>query len=104
MAAVFQLVLYGVSAAQSFIGSIGVMMSGFALGLTDVDALTIAMARNAAAISPTVATRSIAVGILANTLLKAGIAITVGDRRFGQVVALLLTLMAAALATMLLLL
>ena len=44
MAVLFQLVLYGASGAQSYIGSAGVMVSGFVLGLTDVDALTLSMA------------------------------------------------------------
>jgi uncharacterized membrane protein (DUF4010 family) len=102
MAVLFQLVLYGVSAAQAFIGSLGVVMSGFILGLTDVDALTLAMARSADAITPEVATRAIAVGVLANTLLKATVAVVIGDRRFARYVCFALGAMAVALIASLL--
>jgi uncharacterized membrane protein (DUF4010 family) len=101
MAALFQLVLYGVSAAQRFIGSIGVLMSGFVLGLTDMDALTLSMARSAEAITPEVATRAIAVGIVANTLLKTGVAVAIGDRRFARYVGVALGVMGATLVAML---
>jgi uncharacterized membrane protein (DUF4010 family) len=103
MAVLFQLVLYGVSAAQSYIGSAGVVVTGFILGLTDVDALTLSMARSADVITPAVATRAIAVGILANTLLKGAIAIVIGNRRFARYVCFALGAMAVALIASLLL-
>jgi uncharacterized membrane protein (DUF4010 family) len=104
MAVLFQVVLYAVSAAQSFIGSAGVMVSGFVLGLTDVDALTLAMARSADAITPAIAVRAIATGILANTLLKLGIAVGVGHSRFCWRAGTALAIMAGVLLTALLVL
>jgi uncharacterized membrane protein (DUF4010 family) len=102
MAALFQLVLYGVSAAQAFIGSVGVLASGFVLGLTDVDALTLAMARSAEVI--TLATRAIAIGILANTLLKLGVVISIGHGVYRARAGLALGAMASVLLVAVLLL
>ena len=50
------------------------------LGLTDVDALTMSMARGGSA--PEAAARAIAVGIAANTALKLAIAVALSSRRF----------------------
>ena len=101
MAVLFQAVLYGVHAAQALVGSIGILVSGFLLGLTDVDALTLAMARNATALSPELATRAIVVGVLANTLLKGGVAIAIGNRHFSRPALLGLAAIAAVLTVML---
>lgn len=59
------------------------MASGFVLGLTDVDALTLSMTRSVASRVPVeLACRAIAVGIVANSLMKSAIALAVGTRRF----------------------
>ena len=53
------------------------------LGLTDVDALTLSMAREVARNAAVdTAALAIAIGILANTALKTGIALVLGSRRF----------------------
>jgi uncharacterized membrane protein (DUF4010 family) len=76
-----------------------VLWTGFVLGLTDVDALTISMARSAATgTAAEIAARAIALGILANTLLKLAIAVVVGRRRFALRAAVPLGAMAVALA------
>src|SRR5262249_14527587 len=68
MAAVFQAVLMAVYVARERWGASGVFTSAAVLGLTDVDALTLSMARDVAhALSPTVAATAIAVGVLSNT-------------------------------------
>lgn len=83
MAVLFQVVLYAVDAAQVWFGQAGLLTSAAALGLTDVDALTVTMARGASARAGLdAAARAIAVGILANTLLKSGIALGVGRGPF----------------------
>jgi uncharacterized membrane protein (DUF4010 family) len=96
MAVLFQIVLLVVPAAQSFIGATGVLVSGFVLGLTDVDALTLAMSRGAVSgIPAALAAQAIALGIFSNTLLKLGVAALVGDRRFALYAGLPLAAMAA---------
>ncbi len=53
------------------------------LGLTDVDALTLSMAREVARNAAIdTAAFAIAIGILANTALKTGIALVLGSPRF----------------------
>ena len=59
------------------------MASGFVLGLTDVDALTLSMTRSVdAQLSVDLACRAIAIGIVANSLMKAVIALVIGSPRF----------------------
>ena len=86
MAALFQVVLFGVTAVRSVWGDAGIIMSGVALGLTDVDALTVSMARGAGVgISLDVAARAVAAGVLTNTVVKLGIAVAIGHARFRRV-------------------
>ncbi len=104
MAALFQAVLYGVHFARSWLGEGGLMAGGFLLGLTDVDALTLAMTRSVSTgTSIDLACRAILMGVIANSLMKAGIAAVVGERRFAWQVAASLLAMAVAGALMLVL-
>jgi uncharacterized membrane protein (DUF4010 family) len=96
MAAVFQIVLVAIELVRRWGGETGVVASGAVLGLTDVDALTLSMARDAA-IPVEVAARALAVGIIANTALKIGIAVAVGAPAFRRTVALSLTAMIVAI-------
>lgn len=99
MAVLFQLVLYAVHAAQAWFGDAGLLATAAALGLTDVDALTVTMARGVAPTSGvTLAAQAIAVGITANTLLKAGLAIALGRGACRAVAGTTLAATAAALA------
>jgi uncharacterized membrane protein (DUF4010 family) len=99
MAVLFQLVLMLVHLARVTRGAAGVYTSAAVLGLTDVDALTLSMARDVArAISLETAARAIAIGVLANTLLKTGIAVVFGATAFRVIVAGTLAAMAVASA------
>lgn len=86
MAAIFQLVLFGVDVASRLFGNSGLLASGAVLGLTDVDALTVSMTTSPIARSaPAVAAEAIAMGVLANCVMKAALAMTLGTphvRRF----------------------
>lgn len=102
MAVLFQGVLMLVHLARVTRGSAGVYVSAAVLGLTDVDALTLSMARDVAqAISLDTAARAIAVGVLANTLLKTGIAVVFGSLAFRVIAAGALLAMAIASAVVL---
>jgi len=99
MAALFQVVLFVVEGARRAFGESGLLISGAVLGLTDVDALTISMARaGAAGISPAIAAKAIAIGILANCLLKLGLALLYGTAPFRRLTSAALTTMAVAIA------
>jgi uncharacterized membrane protein (DUF4010 family) len=98
MAALFQIVLFAVGAAGRAFGDKGVLTSGAVLGLTDVDALTISMTTMPIALSaPAVAAEAIAIGILANCVLKIALAAALGAHHFARVVGALLATMTIAI-------
>lgn len=103
LAALFQAVLFAVHAVRRLFGEIGVVASGTLLGLTDVDALVIAMARSAGdAVRIQAAAQAIALGVVANGALKLALALWLGApafrRRAGLDLAVPLLLGLAALA------
>jgi uncharacterized membrane protein (DUF4010 family) len=98
MAALFQVVLMAVHVAGEFWGASGVFTSAAILGLTDVDALTVSMARDVGrTMSPDVAARAIALGVLVNTAMKLGLALVFGSRQFAAVAGGALALLLVAL-------
>ena len=100
----FQVVLYVVYYVRQWVGDAGLMATGFVLGLTDVDALTLSMTRSVATgIAIETACRAILMGIIANSIMKAIIAFAIGTRRFGWQAGVALVAMAAAGAGALLL-
>jgi uncharacterized membrane protein (DUF4010 family) len=105
MAALFQVVLVMVHVVREHFGARGLLVSGFVLGLADVDALTVSMAKTAASGAPvTEAAPAVVLGAIANTLLKLGIAAIVGAAAFRwRVVGALLAMAVAAGASLLLL-
>ena len=68
--------------AQIYLGSAGLYLAGAVSGLTDVDAISLSMA-NLARLQPEsigVAARTILIAVVANTLAKTGMVISVGDK------------------------
>jgi uncharacterized membrane protein (DUF4010 family) len=102
MAVLFQVVLMVVHIARERWGTSGVFTSAAVLGLSDVDALTVSMAKDVAdALSPTIAATAIAIGVLSNTAMKIALALLFGSSRFRFVAAGSLILMFVALALVL---
>jgi uncharacterized membrane protein (DUF4010 family) len=98
MAATFQIVLFAVELMRQRFGDAGVLVSGAILGLTDVDALTISMTKSASAgTAVAVAAQAIALGILANCVMKTALAVALGTPRFRLVGGTALAAMALAL-------
>jgi uncharacterized membrane protein (DUF4010 family) len=102
MAVMFQAVLMAVHLVGNVWGQSGVYTSAAVLGLTDVDALTVSMTRGVAVTaSPAIAATAIAVGVLANTAMKLGLAVFFGASRFraiaGGALAVMLVAMGGAL-------
>jgi uncharacterized membrane protein (DUF4010 family) len=86
MALTFQLVMLGVDLARRTAGDVGLMVSGAILGVTDVDALTVSMARSpAGGASAHVAAQAIAVGILTNSTFKLTLAAVLGSPAFRRI-------------------
>jgi uncharacterized membrane protein (DUF4010 family) len=80
-----------------------VFTSAAVLGLTDVDALTVSMAREIGrSVSAEVVATGIAVGVFTNTTMKLGLALVFGSGRFrliaGGALLMMLVSLAAALA------
>jgi len=99
MAVTFQIVLFAVDWVRHMFGDLGLLVSGAVLGLTDVDALTISMARGpAAGVAPDVAARAIAIGILANCILKLSLALALGTSQFRRLSGVALGAMVLAIA------
>lgn len=71
MALLFQVVLYAVAWSRSRFGAAGVLGSAALLGLTDMDALTLSMARQT---EVEIAAKALGIGLLANNALKTAIA------------------------------
>jgi uncharacterized membrane protein (DUF4010 family) len=98
MAVLFQTVLMTVYVARQWWGESGVVSSAAVLGLTDVDALTVSMARAVApTLPPDAAATAIAVGVLANTGMKLGLTLFFGSPRFRTIAGGSLLLMLLAL-------
>lgn len=87
MALLFQAVLFMIHAVRGSFGDAGLLLSGAVLGLTDVDALTISMAKlNGTGHDLTTAALAIGVGCLANSFFKLGVAMVLGRGQFRKVV------------------
>lgn len=83
MAAVFQLVLFGLEFATSRFGASGLLGTSALLGLTDVDALTFSMSRLAGTtVLAQVAAQAVLIGVTANTLVKLTMATAIGAPSF----------------------
>jgi len=82
----FLLVLFISKVAQIFFGSIGIYSASILSGLMDVDAITLSMASLAKTgeITNSVAITSIILAAASNTLVKAGMAYFLGEKKFGR--------------------
>lgn len=87
MAALFQVVLYVMHWLEGAFGNQGFLVSGAVLGFTDVDALTISMARGVQFTDWNVAAQALSIGILSNTVLKIAAALILGRGRFRMLTA-----------------
>lgn len=97
MAVAFQISMTLIDYVRAHWATPGMYATAVALGLTDVDALTVGMSRQSGvSLSPEIAARAIAMGIVANTLFKLGLSLALGDRNFRRSAGLGLAGMAAA--------
>lgn len=85
LAAIFVVVLVVSKFAQAKMGPAGIYAAGAVAGLTDVDAITLSMARLAKeGLDPRQATLSILLAVASNTLVKAGMTIALGGWVLGR--------------------
>lgn len=99
MTVAFQAVLVALEYVQRLWGDEGLITSAAVLGLTNMDALTLAMSRlGTGSDDLAVGAMAIAVGVLANTVLKLGLTVGVGTSMFRRVASTGLVLLLAASA------
>jgi len=94
MAVAFQVAITLIAFVRSGAGAKGLYATGALLGLTDVDALTVSMSRAGPDLTPIVAARAIAIGILANTMLKLTVGLVLGTNRFRRTASIGLVVLA----------
>jgi uncharacterized membrane protein (DUF4010 family) len=98
MALLFQAVLILIPLANAAWGNLGVLTSAALVGMTDMDALTLAMAKlGSRPESLVLAAQGIGIGLLASTLLRLGIAVAVGWGPYRRKVGVGLAAYAAAI-------
>jgi uncharacterized membrane protein (DUF4010 family) len=78
MAAAFQIAMVAIDLVRAWWGTLGLLATAAVLGLTDVDALTVSMSRPEANVVASTAAHAIAIGILANTLMKLALVVVIG--------------------------
>jgi uncharacterized membrane protein (DUF4010 family) len=87
MAVLFQIALIAIDYVRSVWTTPGLYATAAALGLTDVDALTVAMSRSKEVMPAELAARAIAVGIVANTAFKVVLSLALGGSGFRRAAA-----------------
>jgi uncharacterized membrane protein (DUF4010 family) len=92
----FQAVLMAMNLVRDRFGDVGVLTSSALLGLTDMDALTLSMSRLAADEGVRLAATAMAIGVLANTILKLSVVVVLGAGEFRRRASLGLLLLGAA--------
>lgn len=96
-AILFAIVLLIARAAQEYLGSTGVYLASVIAGITQLDAITLSLATQVSdGLDPVVGARGLALAVAANSVFKAGLALTLGAKAFGRGVLTTLLLAAAA--------
>ncbi len=86
--ALYAIVLFVSKAATEYLGAGGTYAAGILAGTTDVDAITLSMANQAKeGLDHSVAATTIMLGAASNTIVKAGLAISLGGWVFGKRIA-----------------
>jgi uncharacterized membrane protein (DUF4010 family) len=96
MTLLFQVVIILVSWVRTWWGTGALMMTSALVGLTDLDALTLSLARSTGAEMAAAGAAALTMGILANTVLKLALAVGIGQGTFRWVTALVLGAMSVA--------
>lgn len=87
----YGVVLFVAKAAQTYLGTAGVLGSAVLAGLTDVDAITLSLTElHRDGMAASTATLGITLAAITNTLVKAGLAVVLGGRALGKRVSVVL--------------
>jgi uncharacterized membrane protein (DUF4010 family) len=94
---VFSGILLASKAAQTYLGQGGVYLTSILAGTTDVDAITLSMCEMAkSGTEPRAAALSILLGATSNTIVKAGMAVSLGGWLFGRKIVMIFGAMIVA--------
>ena len=100
MTTLFQIVLFVILAVQARLGSHALIATSVFVGLTDLDALTLSLARSTSPADVPLASLALVSGILSNTLLKMMVTVVVGRGSFRTLTAAVLIAMVVSTAIM----
>ncbi|MEP6509199.1 MAG: DUF4010 domain-containing protein, partial [Gemmatimonadales bacterium] len=103
LAVIFQIAMIAITFARRTWAVTGLYSSAVVLGLTDVDALTVSMSTPSSQMPTLVSAHAIAIGILANTVVKLALSIAIGSPRYRLVAGGVLAAMAMAIGIVLIL-
>jgi uncharacterized membrane protein (DUF4010 family) len=86
--ALFGVVTFAAKAAEVYLGSSGLYLAGALAGLTDVDAIALSMANLASGDAATlpIASRTVLIAVVSNTLLKGAVAASLGAPELRRVI------------------
>jgi len=82
MAVFFQIVMIVVAAVTAWWSLRAILITSAMIGLTDLDALTLSLSRQATTLAPGLAARALSVGALSNTLLKLAVTLSIGAPQY----------------------
>lgn len=105
LALVYQVAIYAIAAVTRYLGDAGLLASGFLMGMADVDALTISVARQnglGAGVAEGLLPDVIVIGVLGTTLFKLGVVAVAGGGAFRRRVSVALIVLALSLGAILL--
>jgi uncharacterized membrane protein (DUF4010 family) len=87
----YGVVLFVAKAAQTYLGSGGLYASAVLAGLTDVDAITLSVAElHQGGLEAATAANAITLAAVTNTIVKTGIAISIGGKVLGKKVGIIM--------------
>ena len=102
MAAFFQIVMIVVGAVTAWWSVRAILITSAMIGLTDLDALTLSLSRQATTLAPALAARALSIGVLSNTLLKLAATLAIGAPQYrwraGAALAVIAVAVGAALS------
>ncbi|MEO7998762.1 MAG: DUF4010 domain-containing protein [Gemmatimonadaceae bacterium] len=85
MAVIFQIATYALTTVHRVWGSAGLLSTAALMGAADMDAVTLTITRLGGGLLPAQAAQAIVVGMIANTVLKSGIAAVLGRGDFRRI-------------------
>lgn len=103
LAVIFQVAMIAITFARQTWAVTGLYSSAVVLGLTDVDALTVSMSNPSTTVLTRLAAHAIAIGVLANTVVKLVLSVAIGSSRYRLIAGSVLAAMGLTIGAVLIL-